>query len=96
MQEVFNGILQPDFIYKSVMVFFAMALADLFWTLYYFGVEKRQAFIASFWSVMILMCGMITTFSYIQDRRLMVPAIFGAFLGTYGAVKWKIWKENKQ
>jgi hypothetical protein len=70
-------------ILKFILVFFAVALADGAWTLYMQGVAEQRKWKASVSSVLIIALGAFTAISYIEDRRLLIPALLGAFVGTF-------------
>lgn len=76
-------------------VFFATALADVFWTLYFINVQEKKAFIASFWSSMIVVCSAFTIMTYQESWVYSIAAVLGAFTGTYGTMKWKERKDKK-
>jgi hypothetical protein len=70
-------------IVKWILVFFAVALADGAWTLYMQGVAEQRKWKASLASVVIIALGAFTAISYIEDKTLLIPALFGAFVGTF-------------
>lgn len=72
-------------------MFVAMMGADYAWTKYTLEVAAKDAVSAGLWSAVIVGCGAFTVVSYTTDRWLLIPALLGAFLGTYIAVK----KESK-
>lgn len=74
----------------------SMALADICWTYYFITIEERNSFKAALWSSLIIVFGIFTTVNYVDDRTLIVAAIIGAFLGTYGAVEIKKRKEKSK
>ena len=67
----------------------SMVLADVCWTMYFIEVEKRNAVKAGLWSAAILLFGSFITIQYVEDRRLLVAAIIGAFVGTAATVIYK-------
>lgn len=69
-----------------VLVFVAMMGADFAWTKYTLGVAAKDAFGAASWSAVIVGCGAFTVVSYTTNRWLLIPALLGAFIGTYLAV----------
>jgi len=74
---------------KHVLVFLAMFMADVFWTLYFIQVEERRAALAATASTLIVLMGMFTVLQYTHDATTAIPALLGAWLGTYVTVKWK-------
>jgi len=61
----------------------AVAISDVFWTMYMIDVEERNAFKAGIWSASIIAFGGVTVLSYTEDHRMFWAAIIGAFFGTY-------------
>ena len=60
---------------------FAMALADVFWTLYFIDVEGRRAHHASTWSAMIILVTAFTVTNYVDNQIYIAAAFIGAYLG---------------
>lgn len=73
-----------------------MMLADVTWTYYFIEVEARRPAQAGAWSALIILFGAFTAVNYMQDRRLIVAAMIGAFLGTYLTVRYKKSKEDQE
>lgn len=73
---------------KFILVFLAVALADVVWTKYIDEVGKKRPLFAALWSSAIIAMSTFTTVEYINDHAMAIPAILGAFAGTYYAV-WK-------
>jgi hypothetical protein len=82
---VFNA----DFIQKILLVFGAVAVTDVFWTLYVTGANDGKIWKASFYSTMIVLCGSTATIEYVQDPRMIIPAALGAFAGTMLPLLWR-------
>lgn len=79
---------------QFAMVFFSMVATDVAWTVYFIKVEERKVFASGLWSALIMVFGALVTSSYVHDRRLMVAAVLGAFVGTSATVWYK--KNKKQ
>jgi len=73
-----------------------MALADVCWTLYFIDVEERKAHPAAFWSAMIILVTAFTVTNYVENKIYIIAAFIGAYIGTFGTIKWKKKKENEQ
>jgi uncharacterized membrane protein YoaT (DUF817 family) len=84
-----------EFAIKFILVMFSMILADICWTMYFIEVDKRRPIPAGIWGSSILLFGAFTTVHYINDHRLLIAAIVGAFLGTAGTVYFKNKREKK-
>ena len=78
-----------EFAIKFILVMLSMILADICWTMYFIEVNKRRPIPAGIWGSSILLFGAFTTVHYVNDHRLLVAAIIGAFLGTAGTVYFK-------
>jgi hypothetical protein len=74
-----------DFLFVAAAIF----AADVCWTLYFIETTAKNAVKAAFWSSMIMVCSAFAVTGYVEDKRLIVAAIVGAFLGTYATIKWK-------
>ena len=83
------------FVIKFILVMISMILADICWTMYFIEVDKRRPVPAGIWGSSILLFGAFTTVHYVNDHRLLIAAVLGAFIGTAGTVYYKNKKENK-
>lgn len=84
------------FAIKFITVMFAMILADICWAMYFIEVDKRRPIPAGLWGSTIILFGAFTTVHYVEDHRLLIAAILGAFIGTAGTVFWKKRKEEQK
>jgi hypothetical protein len=71
---------------KGVVVFAATIVSDFVWAKYMASVAGGTPLVAANWSVLIIAIGAYLVVSYVDDKRLIVPACMGAWLGTYLAV----------
>jgi hypothetical protein len=69
-------------------VFLASVAADVCWTLYFIEVGKARAARAATWSSLIVACGCFAVIQYSHEPMLMLAAIAGSWVGTYGTMKW--------
>ena len=77
-------------------VMLSMILADISWAYYFMKVEERKSYGAGMWASLIIIFGMFTTMSYVDDKSLSIAAIIGAFIGTYLAIELKKKKEKSK
>jgi uncharacterized protein YqgC (DUF456 family) len=77
------------------LVFITMTIADVCWALYFIKINELKSISAGIWGSAIYICGAFGILSYTEDRTLIIPAIIGAFLGTYLTVEYKKRKQNK-
>ena len=74
---------------QFALVFFALIVVDFCWTFYIAKVAEGKAVAAATWSALIMVIGAFTTISYLEDKRLLIAAIIGAWVGTFLAVRFK-------
>ena len=78
-----------------LLIMLAMAFADVCWTLYFIDVEERKAHPAAFWSAMIILVTAFSVTNYVENKIYIAAALIGAYIGTYGTLKWKLHKERQ-
>lgn len=79
-------------LWKTILVFLAVACADALWTLYVQATAQDKKFKASLVSACIIVAGSFVTIEYVYNPILIIPAAFGAFVGTYITMKCSRWK----
>src|SRR5688500_18957205 len=77
-----------------LLIVVAMAVADVCWTLYFINLAERKPHAASFWSAMIVLAHAIAVTTYVDNHSYISAAFIGAYLGTFGTIKWKQTKEK--
>ena len=80
---------------QFALVFVMMTLADVCWTFYFIKINEMKSIPAGIWGSAIYVCGAFGVLSYTQDKTLIIPAVIGAFVGTYLTVEYKKRKQNK-
>ena len=70
-----------------VTTFFAIFILDIVYTQYLKNVKLDNALSASFWAMFCYGVNSFAIVNFTEDRYLMIPAILGAFLGTYVGIK---------
>jgi hypothetical protein len=78
--------LQNDFSVRAGAVFFGAFVSDYVWAKYMLGVANGPATVAANWASVVIILGAYLVVSYVQDKRLIIPAAIGAWIGTYLAV----------
>jgi peptidoglycan biosynthesis protein MviN/MurJ (putative lipid II flippase) len=76
------------FAIQFVLVMLALILADICWTMYFTETANKNAVKAGIWSALIMLSGSYATVSFVNDKRFIVAAMLGAFIGTYATIKW--------
>lgn len=69
-------------------VFLAMVALDVAFALYVLETAARNAVAGSFWAAMIQVANVFVVSSFVADKRLAVPCVVGAFVGTWLAITY--------
>jgi hypothetical protein len=72
-----------------VTTFFAIFLLDVVYTYYLRCVTDNNVLGASFWSIACYVLGSIAVINYTSNHWLLIPAMAGAFCGTFVGMKIK-------
>ena len=72
-----------------VTTFFAIFLLDVVYTYYLRCVTDNNVLGASFWSVACYILGSVAVINYTTNHWLLIPAMAGAFVGTFVGMKIK-------
>ena len=72
-----------------IFTFFAVFLLDLVYTYYLRAVQEKNALAASAWSMACYLGASIAIINYTANHLLLIPAVIGAFFGTYVGMKIK-------
>lgn len=76
----------------GALTFILTLLADVCWTQYNMRSAEKRAHPAAFWSALIVAVGGLNVLLYTTSHWLLIPAILGAYLGTWVT----IWYENRR
>jgi len=68
---------------EYITTFFAIFLLDIVYTYYLRCVANEYVLGASFWSVACYILGSVAVINYTTNHWLIIPAMAGAFCGTY-------------
>ena len=79
----------PNIMIEYITTFFAIFLLDVVYTYYLRCVANDNVLGASFWSVACYILGSIAVINYTTNHWLMIPAMAGAFFGTFVGMKIK-------
>ncbi len=76
-----------EFIGKFALVMVAMFAVDWCWTKYMLHASAKNALYAAHWSAAIIGLSAVSVASYVEDHRLILAALIGAWTGTYWAIQ---------
>lgn len=69
------------------LVFLSTLAADYAWTKYNMHSAAKRAHPAAIWSCAIILCGAFNVVAYTSNHWLLIPAVLGAYAGTWVAVR---------
>jgi len=69
--------------------FFGMFFTDIFYTYYLKAIYEERAIAASNWAVVVYFIASFLIIGYTTDHWIILPAILGAWLGTFVGLKIK-------
>ena len=72
-----------------ILTFLAVFFLDLIYTRYLKCVQDNKLFMASFWSMFCYLGASIAIINFTENHLLLIPALIGAFVGTYVGMKIK-------
>lgn len=85
-----------EYTLKVIAVFIGVFFTDVCWTFYLLKVQERKSLQASIWATLLYFMGAMIVTTYVEDRWLIIPAVFGSFIGTYVVIEYKRKKELKE
>lgn len=77
---------------KHLLVFVALIVIDFAWSYYINHVKDGKAHSAASWSAFMMAAQGFAAINYVNDPKLLVSAIAGAWVGTYVGV----WNQNRK
>ena len=79
-----------------IIVFLAMFVMDMVWTLYIRALAQGKIITAASLSALVYTISALSFVEIVKDTYLLIPAALGAFLGTYFTMKWDIKHEKSK
>lgn len=76
-------------IFNFAYIFFVAFILDILWVWYIKSVEKEKAIFASLAGTIIYLISAVITIYYVNNPLYLIPALLGAFFGTFFAIKFK-------
>ena len=70
--------------------FICVLSTDIGYTLLVKSVQNDRALAASVWASIITFLGGVAVINYTTDNMMIIPAILGAFVGTYVGMRYHI------
>jgi hypothetical protein len=65
------------------ITFFAIFFLDVVNAWYIKAISDERPFMASVWAVVVTLASSVAIISYTRDNTMVIPALAGAFIGTY-------------
>ena len=72
-----------------IITFFALFFTDIINAWYIKAINDEKPFLASVWAVAVTLLASVAVINYTRDNMMLIPALLGAFAGTYVGIKIK-------
>jgi hypothetical protein len=73
-----------------IFTFICMFVTDIVYTQLLKSVQNDRPFAASIWASAITFLGGVAIINYTNDNMMIIPAVLGAFVGTYVGMRYHI------
>lgn len=73
-----------------IFTFLSMLITDIVYTLLLKSVQNDRPIAASIWASLITFLGGVAIINYTSDNMMIIPAVLGAFVGTFIGMKYHI------
>ena len=82
--------------YEYIITFFALFITDAINAFYIKAINQNKPLLASFWATIVTLAASVAVINYINDNMMLIPALLGAFAGTYVGLKLKLFDNDAQ
>ena len=72
-----------------ITTFLAIFATDLLYVYFIKSVQNDNPLRAAWWSMVVTFTASIAVINYTEDHLALIPALIGAFSGTYLGIKWR-------
>lgn len=76
------------FFLNCILVFILMFVTDVVWTVYFNFISQKLPKQAAISGVLIYLLSSCVTLKYVENVWYLIPAMLGAYFGTYFTVKY--------
>lgn len=80
----------------AIGLFLAATALDALFVMYTFSVVNTKPLVAGNLSVLMYGLEALGVLNYVNNKWYLIPLGAGAFVGSYGVVKWEATKKKKQ
>lgn len=70
-----------------VVTFLAVFVTDLLYVYFVKSIQQNQPISAGMWSMVVTLTASIAVINYTEDHYALIPALIGAFAGTWLGMK---------
>ncbi len=72
-----------------IITFIALFITDVINALYIRAINDNNTLLASWWATVVTLAASVAVINYTRDNTMLIPALLGAFAGTYVGMKLK-------
>jgi uncharacterized membrane protein YfcA len=76
------------------VTFLAVFVTDLLYVYFVKSIQQDKPISAGLWSMVVTLTASIAVINYTEDHYALIPALLGAFVGTWVGMKIKKQKSN--
>ena len=69
--------------------FLAVFATDFIYVYFVKSIQDNHPLRAAWWSTVVTFTASVAVISYTEDHLALIPALLGAFFGTYIGMKWR-------
>ena len=73
---------------QFLLVFISVGCADVCLAMYFLKISQQRSIPAGLWGGMVTFLGAFTVTEYVHDHSLIIAAVLGGMIGTYGTVEY--------
>lgn len=73
-----------------LITFLALFFTDIINALYIKAINNERPLFASLWATLVTLAAGVAIINYTKDNLMLIPALLGAFAGTYVGLKLKM------
>ena len=72
-----------------IFTFIAVFATDFLYVYFVKSIQDDHALRAAWWSMVVTFTASVAVINYTEDHLALIPALLGAFFGTYASMRWR-------
>jgi uncharacterized membrane protein YfcA len=79
---------------EYIVTFLAVFVTDLMYVYFVKSIQNNKPWFAAWWSMVVTFTASVAIINYTTDHWTLIPALLGAFFGTWVGMKIKLKEQN--